>query len=125
MSTEYSNAVNSTETCSDNLGKSDVFHLLSNDRRRLALCVLVEQGPSSKRELIDAVAEREYGVPNPPSQERKRVHVSLVQCHLPKLQDYGVIEETQRDEYRLSMNAKQVTPYLDASSRFERLKAAL
>jgi len=109
----------------EKLTKSDTFHVLSNERRRLVLHVLVEQGSSSKRELIDAVATREYGVDRVPSEKRKRVHVSLLQVHLPKLQDYGVIEETRRDEFRLSVNARQVTPYLDCSSRISKLKACL
>ena len=114
-----------TDRCTDKLSKTDVFHVLANERRRLVMCVLIERGPSSKRELIDEVATREYGVEDVPSTERKRVHVSLLQCHIPKLEDYGVIEEAQRDEYRLSINAKQVTPYLDTSSRIEKLKACL
>jgi len=125
MSIHNSNQVNATDSRTDNLSKSDVFHLLANDRRRLVLSVLIEQGPSTKRELIDNVARREFGVDNPPSDKRKRVHVSLYQCHLPKLEDYGVVEETRRDEYRLSVNAKQVTPYLDCSSRISKLKACL
>ena len=117
--------VNNNGSSKDRLGKSDVFHLLSNDRRRLVLCVLVEMGPCSKRELIDEVAAREYGVTDVPSDKRKRVLVSSHQCHLPKLEEYGVIEESQRDEYRLSVNADQVTPYLEVSSRFQKLKACL
>ena len=119
------NRHNSTDTDKQNLTKTDVFHVLANERRRLILCVLFELGPSSKREIIDEVATREYGVDDVPSDKRKRVLVSSHQVHLPKLQDYGVIEESQRDEFRLSVNADQVTPYLDVSSRFSKLKACL
>ena len=121
MSTINAHGHNGTDSCTAKLSKTDVFHVLANDRRRLLLCVLVETGPSSKRELVDAVATREYGVERVPSTERKRVHVSLIQNHLPKLEDYGVIEETRRDEYRLSVNADRVTPYLDTKSLSDRL----
>ena len=96
------------------LGKDQVHHLLSNSRRRHVLKGLLENGPLSKRELVDKVAEREYALPieRVGYDERKRVLVSLSQCHLPKLQDSAVIAENQ-GTFDVDRNVEPLKPHLD------------
>jgi len=73
-----------------NISTDDIYHVLSNQRRRDVLDHVHGQGPIRKASLIDILAELEFGE-GYSSAERKRVHVSLHQCHLPKLEEMGVI----------------------------------
>lgn len=71
-----------------------VFHILRNQRRRDVLMYLVN---SSKQvtlsDLAEHIAARECGKPidRLRSQERKRVYVGLHQSHLPKMDDFGIV----------------------------------
>lgn len=91
-----------TDPTDATLPKDDVYALLSNARRRAAFDAIHFGAPIAKEALIDAVATAEYG--DPTDKERKRIHVSLHQCHLPKLEDAGVVEQTA-EGYRLGENA--------------------
>lgn len=77
------------------LADEQVYEVLGNQRRLLAIELLAERGhPVDEGDLATQVACLELGVTPDTltSQQRKRVYVSLHQCHLPKLQDYGVIQ---------------------------------
>lgn len=77
------------------IGLDEVFGILQNRRRRDVLRYLLEH-PTETRlgDLAEQIAARECGkaVSKLDSQERKRVYISLYQCHLPKLADVGVID---------------------------------
>lgn len=72
-----------------------VFDVLRNERRRLVMKSLEDQGGET---TLSDLAEHIGGIENdkPPealnAQERKRVYVGLYQCHLPKMHDAGAIE---------------------------------
>lgn len=71
-----------------------VFDLLKNRRRRDILHHLVADNEEIQLgPLAEQIAAREYKkeVSEVHSQERKRVYISLYQCHLPKLADIGAI----------------------------------
>jgi len=83
------------------LSRSESFELLSAKRRRITLGVLGD-GPTtiSLDELARAVAERESADgATRGSPSRERVATSLHHRHLPKMDDFGVLEydpETNR-----------------------------
>ena len=80
----------------------EICDLLSSARRRAALRLLLARDDGDGvplGELTDAIAAHEADVDDPDAvgdQQRKRVYVSLYQCHLPALADAGVVE-TGRD----------------------------
>lgn len=92
-----------------NLSIDRIHKILSNSRRRAVLDVLRERGPMDKSEVVDAVTAVETDTP--PERvcgtERKRVHVSLHQCHLPKLEEAGVVVKEDR-KLTLGPNATEV-----------------
>lgn len=77
------------------IGIDQVFEILKNKRRRFVLRHLeAAEGQVRLSELAEQIAawENEKEVRQITSQERKRVYVGLYQCHLPKMDDMGVIE---------------------------------
>jgi hypothetical protein len=93
------------------------FELLKNERRRRVLRYLLENGEASTTgELAEHVAALENSkedVNAITSKERKAVYVGLYQCHLPKMDDYGVIEFNQaRGRVELTELAYELEDYL-------------
>ncbi len=93
-----------------------IFEILKNGRRRAVLEYLMETGESvSLGDLAEHVAARENDKPVSAltSGERKRVYVGLYQCHLPKMDDAGIVEfERNRGHIALGENADQLEEYL-------------
>lgn len=121
MSVNNTNAVKSCE-----LKLDAVFSLLSSERRRIAIQIINDQGAINKSELAEHVAAVELDKPirDLDSQERKRVLVSLHQAHLPKMEQWGVIDydaQTGRIERRKEIGKPlwylQNSP--DSSSRLQ------
>ncbi|WP_449404312.1 DUF7344 domain-containing protein [Halalkalicoccus subterraneus] len=82
------------------MSKDDLFHLLQNGRRRAVLRYFAsrpEQRKFDMRTVAEAIAawENEIPVEQLSSDQRQRVYIALYQSHLPKLDDYGVIEYNQ------------------------------
>lgn len=80
------------------LTKDDVFHVLQNERRRLAIRYLLGRDTRvSVETLTDQVAAWEHGVPveEVPREQRQRIHLDLYQSHLPKLQKFGLVDYDQ------------------------------
>jgi hypothetical protein len=73
-----------------------IFELLKNKRRRQVITFLKEQddGVTTLDELAEYIAaeENDIDVSQLSSSQRKRVYIGLYQCHLPKMDDLGVIE---------------------------------
>lgn len=79
------------------------FEILSSDRRRRLVFYLVDQnGEGDLTELARRIAAWENDIePSEVSErERKRVYISLYQTHIPKLEEYGLIEY-DREETRV------------------------
>jgi DNA-binding transcriptional ArsR family regulator len=92
-----------------------VFGILRNARRRFILRYLDERGEATLGELAEEIAaeENDKSVDMLSSYERKRVYVSLYQCHLPKLENADVIESDRNLHVELGPNADQVLRFLD------------
>ncbi|WP_136342367.1 DUF7344 domain-containing protein [Halapricum salinum] len=76
------------------VSRDDLFEMLGNDRRRRALEIVMErEGGVSVTELVEEVAAQEYDKPvdELSRSERKAVYTAVVQRHLPKLEDRGLI----------------------------------
>jgi hypothetical protein len=100
------------------LPRSDVFEVLSNERRRCVLHYLKQQEDRrvELRELVDHVAawENDTTLENLDSEARKRVYTALRQNHLPKLDDADIIEyEHMRGEVELTDHVREVELYLE------------
>lgn len=107
----------------EHLTKDQIFHLLQNERRRLALTYLQGvEGEVKMRDIAEQVAawEHDTTVEALDSDQRQRVYIPLYQNHLPKLDEEGVIEYDQsRGVVRRTPVAAELEPYLfddDASS---------
>jgi hypothetical protein len=101
------------------LSLDQVYELLKNERRRLVLDHLDGvEGSVSMSDLSEAVAARENGKPvaEISSDERKRVYVGLHQCHLPKMDEAGVIEfDKDRGRIAPGDHAAALEPYRPAA----------
>ncbi|MFW6152755.1 MAG: DUF7344 domain-containing protein [Halobacteriota archaeon] len=74
------------------LDKDDVFEILSNARRRRLLFLLYGRDePAELGDLAQDIATTEAGGEADRNQY-KRMYISLYQTHVPKLEEYGVIE---------------------------------
>lgn len=98
------------------LSKDDLFHILSNRRRRDALRYLTGyDGPVRMGDLATQVAAWEHNttVERLTSQERKPVYIALYQNHLPKLSEHGLIEYNRpRGSVSRTDRADQCNQYL-------------
>ena len=99
-----------------NHSKDVVFDILKNERRRQVLHYLREHPRTTISDLAEHVAARENDKPirDLTSSERKRVYVGLYQCHLPKMDDAGVIDyDRSRGTIMLRSASSPYFVYLD------------
>jgi DNA-binding transcriptional ArsR family regulator len=77
---------------------SRVFGALSHQRRRYALYYLRDNEQVQVDELACQIAAWEWNVPTHEVSDEAtdRVHSELVHTHLPKLDDYGLVDYDQR-----------------------------
>lgn len=108
--------VSSGEATTDALSLDVIFEALKNERRRRVIHYLkeaeqqVELGNIAERIAAD---ENDKTVAEVTYEERKRVYVALYQCHLPKLDDMGIISFNKpRGVMELRETAQQLEPYL-------------
>ncbi|MFC7157942.1 hypothetical protein ACFQPA_21215 [Halomarina halobia] len=105
------------------LPKDDLFHLLQNQRRRRVLRYLrEEEGQVDMRDIAEHIAalENDVEVSALSSAQRKRVYVGLYQCHLPKLDEVGVIKYDQsRGFVERTALTEQLFPYLEVNEEDE------
>lgn len=78
-----------------------LFDVLADERRRIALHYLRDRGGAAPFEdVVDAVADR---ATDDDHHDRRAVESALYHVHLPKLQDVGLLAESDPDgEVRLS-----------------------
>ncbi|GAA0652566.1 DUF7344 domain-containing protein [Salarchaeum japonicum] len=98
--------------------REDVFHLLSNRRRRHTLHYLRQRDGEQVdlRELSQQLSAWENGVP--PAEithrDRKTVYTSLRQTHLPKMDDANVVDyDPNRGHVEPAEEFEDVEVYLD------------
>lgn len=92
------------------------FEILKNQRRRLVLSHLrTVDGESTIGDLAEHIAaiENDCDVQALGAQQRKRVYIGLYQCHLPKMDDAGVISFNQsRGNVAIEPEAEPLYQYL-------------
>lgn len=102
------------------LEKEDAFNILYNPRRRQTLQLLAQHGRSySMDELVERIAAKENDVPvgDLKRQQRRRVHVSLYQTHLPLLDETDAIKyDQQSDRIEPGPALRELVPYLDIAA---------
>lgn len=104
-----SESVKMNENRPEGIGLDDILDSLGNERRRIAIATIASEGMASTRELAIEISGAERG------DEYDRAYISLYQCHLPKLENYGVIEEVD-ERYTFGPNGPEA---LDALRRLE------
>lgn len=113
-------ATNGSQSESDALPKDELFHILSSQRRRHVLRYLAEHGDRvDMRDLAEQVAawEHDTTVENLHSDQRQRVYIGLYQVHLPKLDDYGIINYNKpRGIVERTHRADQLDQYIHRAS---------
>lgn len=102
------------------LSLDDIFELLKNRRRRDVIAFLRgdADGNATLGELAEHIAakENDIEVRELSSDQRKRVYIGLYQCHLPKMDDMGIIDfESNRGQIELLPSVDQLEPYLEQS----------
>ena len=97
------------------LEERDIHEILRNDRRRLALEALREDGGrSTVRGLAELIATHETGEEPPPTDKRQSVYVSLHQTHLPKLDTLGIVEyDPEEKDVVLTDLVQEVEVYME------------
>lgn len=105
-------------TNGDPLSLDETFELLKNSRRRAVIRHLIEHdGSSQLSDLAEHIAAAENGITvhELSSDQRKRVYIGLYQCHLPKMDNLGVIEYNKnRGTVELQDSVTQLLPYMDS-----------
>lgn len=112
---------------STTLSQGEIYDVLRNSRRRAALSYLLEHGRASVREVTTHVAADEYDVPPEAvaPDQRKRVYTALSQCHLTRLDEFGVVEyDDDEMVVELADVPAQVASYLrdGTTTTFDRIE---
>jgi hypothetical protein len=96
-----------------------VYDILKNTRRRRVLHLLHEdEEGTTLGDLAERIAAIENDKPRTQldAQERKRVYVGLYQCHLPRMDDAGVVDfDGDRGTVQLGAHSNQVYDHLESA----------
>ena len=100
------------------LSMDEVFELLKNPRRRMVISYLKENGNTATlSDVAEHIAASENGisVQELSSDQRKRVYIGLYQCHLPKMDNFGVVDyDKNRGTIKLRESVAQLDSYIDS-----------
>lgn len=102
------------------LDPDEVFELLSNERRRGVIHFLkrADDEPLAVDALVDSIAAWEAGDEEVTSSLRASVYSSLVQTHLPRLDDADVLEYVEEEGYvEPTEHTREIQLYLEYSPR--------
>lgn len=118
MATRTSRGLSSLPlTNSGGLSRGDVFDILRNQRRRYAFHYLRQtDGPVSLADLSEHVAawECDTTVDDLDTPDRQRVYVSLLQTHLPKMDEADVVNfDAENNTVELAEHAADIRVYLE------------
>lgn len=107
------------ETQADDLPESEIHHVLSNERRRMVIEILEEDGSIGLRELSEQIASQETGESPPPRDARRSVYVSLKQTHIPKLEELKIISyDEDAKEVNQEEHASDVAVYMEVVPKY-------
>jgi hypothetical protein len=105
------------DDCAESLTTDQTFDLLGDGTRRRALTALqAADGAMALGELAEeTVAQAEDAAPEAvPADRRKRIAASLHHCHLPKLDDAGVVAyDPSANLVEASGGVEQLEPYFE------------
>jgi len=100
-----------------------IFEILKNSRRRETLQYLCDNdGSGTLSDVAEHIAalENDTTVQAISSTQRKRVYVGLYQCHLPKMDDAGIVDfNRNRGRIELGPNADLLDEYLETETEPE------
>jgi hypothetical protein len=100
----------------DRVAMDHVFGILGNERRRYVLKYLsMTEGTATLNDLAERIAawQCDKKIAQITSQERKRVYVSLYQCHLPKMDDVSAVSyDKERGTIETGEQFERFTYYL-------------
>jgi hypothetical protein len=108
------------EELQERLSADEIHFTLSNCRRRFLLRYLSREEERTVKELSRAIAAWENDVPAAELSygDRKTVYTALLQTHLPKLDEMGVVEyDSCQKRVRLTNRAAQLQPYLEPEEK--------
>lgn len=111
----------------EGISPTEVHDILRNERRTRAIECLLEEGPTTVRDLSERIAEMETGESPPPCEARKSVYVTLHQNHLSKMEEAGVIKRDS-NEVEIGDCIEEVSKHVtntDEGSRWAEVCAAL
>lgn len=102
------------------LSEEDIHDVLRNQRRRLVIDILQESdGPVSVRELSEEIGAFESGMNPPPRKIKQSVYVSLLQTHLPKLDDLGIVDyQSEGKMVTVGGELEDVTVYMETVPKY-------
>lgn len=100
------------------LEEVDIHDILSNERRQRTLEMLEKANAEmTVRDLSERIAALESGENPPPRNIRQSAYVSLLQTHLPKLDDLNIVHyDNGRKTVKLSSTANQVSTFMGDES---------
>lgn len=104
----------------EDLSEEDIHDVLRNRRRRLVIDILRDaETPVRVSELSKEIGSIESGRDPPPSNVRQSVYVSLLQTHLPKLDELGIIEyESEGKTVSVEGGLKQVSVFMETVPKY-------
>jgi hypothetical protein len=118
--TEESSTDDQPEVETEELSLDIIFEMLRNRRRQLVLEYLRERDETvTIGDLAEHIAaiENDTTVRQLNAQQRKRVYIGLYQCHLPKMDDVGVIDFNQsRGRIAPGRHIEPLYEYLDVAN---------
>lgn len=99
-------------------GDQDIYEVLGNERRRLALECLLQEETLSLGELANRVAVRETEESPPPEDKRHSVYTALARVHLPKLDALGVVHYDGESQ-EVALDRRALNLHLEVVPRHE------
>lgn len=105
------------DDCAESLTTDQAFHLLGDSTRRRALAALrATDGAMSLDELAEATVSRAEDATSGviSADRRERTVASLHHCHLPKLDDAGVVEyDLDGNRVEPTEEVEELEPYFE------------
>lgn len=102
------------------LETEEIHDVLRNQRRRLVLDILQAEGePVSVRELSERIGAIEAEQNPPPRNVRQSVYVSLLQTHLPKLDELDIVDyQSEGRTVSVGDGLREVAVYLETVPKY-------
>lgn len=102
-----------TATTAEPLSETSIHEVLSNDRRRMVIELLQQEGEATLRELSERIAAYETGESPPPRNIRQSAYVSLQQTHIPKLVELDIVAYDEREKLAELKRSNRVEVYME------------